>query len=152
MKREHERKQKHYPCHQETLEIIENQFGNKLFGKGEYPCWKCKVVLKFKKTWINHMQKRHNDFSVGEDWPSDNFCKPCDKMFKNRITFRIHVRSFHEGVTYDCPRCNKKFHQKSGLKTHRIKHPDCFNKIKKQGKRRQIQTEEKILVTVCNHF
>ena len=64
MKRKRKQKEKHYPHRQETLEIIENQFGNKIFGKGEYPCWKCKVVLKFKKTWINHMQKRHQDFSI----------------------------------------------------------------------------------------
>jgi len=123
-------------------------------GKGKYPCLKCKAVLKFKKSWINHMQKYHKDFSigeksaVGEKSANNYFCKSCDKTFKNTSTFKVHMRNFHEGVTFDCPRCNLKFHQKSGLKTHATKYPNCTNKVKKEynGKQeKQIQAELKMM-------
>ena len=148
IKREHEIKAQHYKGHQEISETFKNQFGSESLGKGEYPCLKCKAVLKFKKTWTNHMQKYHKDFSVGEKSTNNNFCKTCDKTFKNISTFKTHLRNFHEGVTFDCPRCNLKFHQKSGLKTHTTKYPNCTNKIKKEyndKQDKQIQAELKMM-------
>ena len=79
----------------ETLKIMGNE--NVQVGKGEFICPKCKKVFKYNQTLLNHMIKRHKDFSLGEDLSTDNFCKTCDKQFKSRLTFRTHVRSFHEG-------------------------------------------------------
>ena len=45
-------------------------------------------------------------------------CNFCNKTFKHKPAFKLHVRSVHEGIWEHCPQCNGKFQDKGDLRRH----------------------------------
>ena len=42
----------------------------------------------------------------------------CQRSYQSSKALRLHVKSVHEGVSYDCDQCDKSFAQKGDLKRH----------------------------------
>lgn len=121
-------------------------------------CPLCHVEVRFISHLKRHIQSAHSDVSrpfacevCGRKFSSDRLlkrhkgvhlpdelkyaCKECDKKFATKWSCRMHVNSFHRGVTYECDVCNKKFTQMSSLKPHKLKHQtEGVNPVKKPQK------------------
>ena len=54
---------------------------------------------------------------------NDKFvCKPCGKDFKDSKHVLQHVETHIDGLSYDCPQCNKSFRSANALYTHKSRY------------------------------
>ena len=44
----------------------------------------------------------------------------CGVKLRTKVILKLHVRSIHEGIKYDCNVCDKSFTQRPHLKKHKI--------------------------------
>ena len=76
-------------------------------------------------------------------------CQYCSKLFQKQYNLIQHIR-IHTGETVDCPRCNKKFKDKSTLNkhisdVHEQKKPYSCDKCDKTFKRKAHLTEHGVI-------
>ena len=115
-----------------------------------HPCPKCSRVFKYERPMLNHLRSKHKVdkkekvSSVVRDGEVNNHCTICDKQYASRGTYKLHMKSFHDGVTYDCPRCGKKCKQNVHRMSHMINNPNCDKEPpKKNGRRKSSKNQGK---------
>ena len=116
--------------------------------QGNHPCPKCSRVFKYERPLLNHMRSKHkldkkDKAAEVRDGEVNNLCTICDKQYASRGTYKLHMRSFHDGVTYDCPRCFKKCKQNVHRISHMINNPNCATEPPKRNGRKSGKTQGK---------
>ena len=82
--------------------------------KYQIQCFKCGKAFKRNDKLKNHIEEKHtNNASTRKIYK----CDQCERVFKNRQKAKRHTK-WHDGLTYDCSICKKKYARQDGLKKH----------------------------------
>ncbi len=78
-------------------------------GQPKLACPQCSMVYTSRQGLTSHMVKHTGQFRY--------WCDRCQKGFVNKSHYRYHMDK-HEGITYPCQKCTKRFSDKTKLKKH----------------------------------
>ncbi|VEN41532.1 unnamed protein product, partial [Callosobruchus maculatus] len=82
----------------------------------EHRCMICGEVLQDETSLAVHVQAKH-----GKNLPP-NTCMLCGRACKDRRTLLKHSWEHSKEKVFNCPKCNKTFHNKARLKRHMLSH------------------------------
>ncbi|XP_046803613.1 zinc finger protein 34-like isoform X3 [Lucilia cuprina] len=97
--------------------------------KGNYPCKRCKKILKTKVSLLRHEGRHEKRDKEGRKY----VCNICNKAFHYGSILRKHQRKHVGERPYLCSECGKGFTSSGSLKEHSLRHlkeklfpcPDC---------------------------
>ena len=55
-------------------------------------------------------------------------CKVCSRCFARRVTLILHIETHLEGLSFDCPLCEKTFRSRNQLAIHKYRNHKCPQK------------------------
>ena len=100
-----------------------------------FPCDQCDNVYRDKHTLSKHKKGVHEGQRIKCEY------EECDKEFSLQSTYRYHVKSIHENISYNCPECDFKTAHKDSLKSHkRSQHEGIKFECKECGKQLSTKT------------
>ena len=80
--------------------------------EANFDCQECNFKTSRKANLIKHNKSYHSGLN------EKVACQSCDKMFANKITMAIHIKSKHLQVNYQCNVCDFITNSKDNLSQH----------------------------------
>ena len=87
-----------------------------------HKCEYCQQTFPQKGHMIQHIRTAHPE-NMPKGYPTHFACSLCNKTFRNSYSLVKHTESKHEGITYQCPDCEKPFRSRSGVYHHKRQCP-----------------------------
>lgn len=85
-------------------------------------CDQCPKSFTLMKYLREHRQNVHGVPKYKRNLLPEHKCEKCDKVFGNRIHYRLHLRTHMEDRPYKCDICGWGFFDRGGLNRHQARH------------------------------